>query len=382
MVNLTTQEKFSCRTCGSHRLYEVTEFDVLKKITSDCRPVQTLMTLWECSECGLVQKRITADAKVELDSIYQKYITYKDDIEPTVFTSDASDTRSTLIVNQISKMVDLNEAGTLVDIGCGDGAFLSEFSHQKPNWTIYGYDINQNRKDEIERICGRGHFLSGSLNDLPEDVDLVSLNYVIEHIDDVEKLLKLVSAKLSHRGQITALVPDLEKNPYDLVVADHLSHYSKTSYLMQFQALMEVDQCIHFLEKELLVTTRPGSRPKVSPIKYPLSVEGLAKTSIDHLLAVRKIAQRLVGEYESFGILGTAIAGSWLSCELPGAEIFFIDEDERKQQSRHLERPVLAPSATPLGACIFLPFRRKTAENIRQRLSKKTRATMIDPGID
>ena len=176
-----------CRGCGSRSLSLSRGFDELVKITSDCRPVKTTTSLGECGDCGLSQKLMGPSGQAELDEIYREYVTYKDNLEPIVFSSDTDISRSNLIFSEINERLGLRKTGTLVDLGCGDGAFLKVFTRNKPKWDIYGYDVNENRKDEIDSICRSGGFLSGSLEHLPNQIDLVTLNYVAEHLFDVKR---------------------------------------------------------------------------------------------------------------------------------------------------------------------------------------------------
>ena len=266
-----------------------------------------------------------------------------------------------------------------MDLGCGDGAFLKVFSEMQPHWKIYGYDVNQNREDEINRICGPKRFCTGSLEMLPEEIDLVTLNYVAEHLHDVKSVLKLLAPKMSVGGQVSIVVPNLERNPYDIVVADHLSHYCMESLYRQLSAVLNVKVCTEFLEKELFLAGTLAEKGMEENSIMPVRGESLTQKSVEHLRWIRDLAKGFATEHQYFGILGTAIAGSWLTCELNHGESFFVEEDKRKQGSKHLQRSVIAPHDAPPDSCIFLPFLRSAAATIRERISAQTQAVIIDP---
>jgi len=371
-----------CRSCGSQHIKLVPGFDDLAKVTSDCRPTGVSPSLAECISCGLSQKLMSQSLRMEIDQIYRDYVTYKDNNEPIIFSSDAGHSRSVLIYRKIQKKLKLGKTGTLVDLGCGDGAFLRIFAEMQPHWKLYGYDVSHNREDEIRSICGSGGFCTGSLESLPEQIDLVTLNYVAEHLDNINSVLDVLAPKMSAEGRISIVVPNLERNPYDVVVADHLLHYSLESIYSQLSAVMKVEVCSEFLGKEVFLSGTLTSNEKgeeCSPIMVA-STRGLAEQSVDHLRRIRDLAKALVNDYQHFGILGTAIAGSWLTCELD-AETFFVEEDKRQHESKHLQRPVIAPRDVPPNACIFLPFAKSTAASIRERITTQTRAVIIDPWI-
>jgi len=310
--------------------------------------------LAECSNCGLIQKTMDADLQAELDAIYKTYYPYKNDQEPLIFSSDVRKSRSQEICAEIDRFLDLGNTGKHIDIGCGTGEFLTVFCAVKPRWTSFGFDLNKNYVTQIETICGPETFLSGSLNDLPEGIDLITLNYVLEHISDPAETLDLLSRKLSPTGTIVLIVPDIARNPYDLVVADHLSHYSNRTLSLQSSNLLIVGSQ-QFLRKELILYGRRNDGMGEVAKSSTDVLNAKACNYVRYLIEVRASALESASRYPEFGIFGTAIAGSWLGSELCGVDFVFVDEDSRKWGTRHLNRPVVAPADMSPEACIFVP---------------------------
>jgi hypothetical protein len=195
------------------------------------------------------------------------------------------------------------------------------------------------------------------------------MNYVLEHIDDVDLVLETLFNKLSQNGLLVAIVPDLENNPYDIVVGDHLSHYTGKTLRNQFQNF-NIIEVKRILQKELIVLARKYDRQIIttSTIDILHSDTNLGEESIRYLLNVRSQAQESSIEGKLFGILGTAIAGSWLSAELQNVDHFFVDENTEKAGQFHLGRVILGPTEVPDGATIYLPFDVKTSTSIMARM--------------
>jgi hypothetical protein len=164
---------------------------------------------------------------------------------------------------------------------------------------------------------------------LPNEVDLITLNYVLEHIDDVSTILQQLIRKLSAQGVITFLVPNLAKNPYDPVVADHLSHYTHGAVVEQLGAGL-VLKSYEIFGKDLLIVGKPRHSDEGLSDREPMG-SFLARQTIDRLIKnweeMRDLARRQDG---SFGIFGAAISASWLSQEAADFDHFFVDEDNRE----------------------------------------------------
>ena len=379
MVMKKVSTSYSCRNCGAPQLLEVSEYQELKRVTSDCRPMSGAGRLFECTRCRLVQKVVDVDLAKELKTIYETYQTYQNDIEPLTFSSGIGEARTNNIYKEITRCIGQSNHGLMVDVGCGDGSFLRVFKEKRPDWDLYGFDLNRKRAAEIEAICGASKFVCQKLAELPNEVDLITLNYVLEHIDDVSTILQQLIRKLSAQGVITFLVPNLAKNPYDLVVADHLSHYTHGAVVEQLGAGL-VLKSYEIFGKDLLIVGKPRHGDEGLSDRESMG-SFLARQTIDRLIRnrgeMRDLARRQDG---SFGIFGTAIAASWLSQEAADFDHFFVDEDSRKMGQIHLGKKVLSPSEIPHNSVVYLPFAESKARRIIERVRSVTSARFFIQG--
>tara|TARA_B100000315_G_scaffold248153_1_gene277713 strand:- start:373 stop:921 length:549 start_codon:yes stop_codon:yes gene_type:complete len=178
---------------------------------------------------------------------------------------------------------------------------------------------------------------------------------------------------------LVAMVPDLARNPYDLIIADHLSHYTKTTLISQLEEL-PLMCCRQALQKELIVFVGKGSRNRYRRSTTPEAEQAGAEKQIRYLTKVRTEALDLARTYKGqFGIFGTSIAGSWLSGELGRLPHFFVDEDQRKHDITHYGKKVLSPCAAPTQGVVFLPFTRQVADKIASRLGSVSPARLYVP---
>jgi len=102
-----------------------------------------------------------------------------------------------------------SEVGTLLDVGCGNGAFLEAM--QALGWNVTGVD-----PDPAAVRYGRSRGLSifcGMLPDVPagERYDVITVSHVIEHVADPVGLLKQCAAYLRpSSGRIMITTPNMK----------------------------------------------------------------------------------------------------------------------------------------------------------------------------
>jgi 2-polyprenyl-3-methyl-5-hydroxy-6-metoxy-1,4-benzoquinol methylase len=101
-----------------------------------------------------------------------------------------------------------SEAGTLLDVGCGNGYFISKM--RSLGWTVSGVD-----PDHSAVAYGRSMGLQvfeGSISDVPGDerYDVITLSHVIEHVADPIGLLQQCRRRLRPRtGRIVLTTPNI-----------------------------------------------------------------------------------------------------------------------------------------------------------------------------
>lgn len=100
------------------------------------------------------------------------------------------------------------QAGTLLDVGCGNGKFIRQM--RSLGWNACGVDpdeaaVAQGLKDGL-------HVFQGSIIDLPSDAhyDVITLNHVIEHVPDPIFLLAECGRRLTPRtGRLMITTPNI-----------------------------------------------------------------------------------------------------------------------------------------------------------------------------
>lgn len=364
-----------CHVCGQRGLTGFPAFPDLVRVTSDCRPWPGGGSLALCPRCSTVQKVVDEAYRRECRAIYRDYALYFQGQggEQRLFdqTTGGSRPRSHLLADWLfERASDLPQTARVLDAGCGRGDFLARLAALRPGFELHGLESNPAYREPVEAL-GAGFHASFDELDGRKDFDLVSLVHALEHIPDPGGFLERAAGLLAPGGRVFVDVPNHLDNPFDLIIADHCTHFCSRTLALALRraglAPLALDG--ERLPKEwlALAASAPGREfdrawPHPDAVRWSRREVGAA---LDWLSALAGKARRLVGG--GFGIFGTAIAGVWLFGMLDGRAEFFVDEDPGRTGT-FMGRPVLAPAEVPEGATVFVPMPRAIAERIAARL--------------
>ncbi|MBL7842578.1 MAG: class I SAM-dependent methyltransferase [Cyclobacteriaceae bacterium] len=127
-----------------------------------------------------------------------------------------------------------NTRGALLDYGCGTGEFLAAM--QQKGWHISGVEPSSAARQKATSLTGKE--IENSLENLKQEAfNIITLWHVLEHVHELNSLLKKLNVLLPKDGTIFIAVPNYESADslhynqhwagYD--VPRHLWHFSKKS---------------------------------------------------------------------------------------------------------------------------------------------------------
>jgi trans-aconitate methyltransferase len=111
-------------------------------------------------------------------------------------------------LRRLRSLID-SDAITLLDYGCGSGAFIKKSAKRMPHSTFYGYEINSTNGKEV-LAEGRVILLKGSFSYLLDELplcDVITMNHVIEHLPNPLKVLSTLRQKLKPHGVMEGQTP-------------------------------------------------------------------------------------------------------------------------------------------------------------------------------
>ena len=362
-------------------------FNDLCRVTSDCKPWLRGGRLSVCRACECVQKLVDKEWLSEIERIYGNYSIYyqSDGVEQAVFDpgSGQSALRSARLLEALASHVKLPETGRLLDVGCGKGALLRAFSNFAPSWTLAGAELSDKTREVVESIAGVEALYVGAPEQIPGSYDIVTMIHMLEHIPGPVEYLSRLRDRLKPGGLLVIEVPNYLQNPFDLLVADHSSHFTirTAAELIRKAGYQLTAAATDWVPKELTIVARKA-KPHEDTCESIEPDPFDATTKTVQWLKETVAAARGRAANGQFGIFGTSIAATWLYAEIGDVVGFFVDEDPSRVGKTFMGRSVYHPSAAPIGSHVFLGLPRKLAECVQGRVAKSGVTFHLPPPLD
>lgn len=283
--------------------------------------------------------------------------------------------RSEKLLLELLRRKLLPATGNLVDIGCGSGGFLRACSVHLPNWDLFGLESAATYEQEVRSIHGVRDFFSFGFDKLAGRYHLITLLHVFEHLQGPSAAYRVLERSLEQTGAIFIEVPSCEVNPFELLVADHASHFTADQLVSMMRAmaapLLHGSDC-DWIPKEISLVagrTKQDTRLRRSPSEIE-SIIVLVQKQMQWLESVAAGAKRLAASGRRFGVFGTSIAANWLSGVVgPDAIDFYVDEDPGRIGRSHFGKPIIAPAQVRSKAKVYVPLAPVIARAVNERLS-------------
>jgi SAM-dependent methyltransferase len=228
-----SSQRYPCLHCGQP-FDAVAAFAALPRVTSDSKPFRAGGEIGCCKSCGLVQKPLTRELKMDLNEVYSDYSMFSQSsglAEQAVFDAmgKAEVSRSTLVVRHVKENISLPLQGVFLDVGAGTGCLLAAFADEFPHWRLQAQDLDDRYKSRFSSLANFEKFHAGGIENVQGSFDAIGLSHSLEHFEDPAGMLRQLAAHLNPGGVILIQVPDLAGNIFDLAVCDHLSHFTEAS---------------------------------------------------------------------------------------------------------------------------------------------------------
>jgi len=191
-----------CPICGHT---SITSFPGVQDFTVS----KEMFSLNTCSSCSFLFTSNPPD-KFSIGKYYQSdtYISHTDgkkgfveQVYQLVRKRTVSGKRK-LVQDAVNKI-----QGTILDYGCGTGAFLHEMN--SCGWSIMGIEPDAGARAKAEKATSSTIFLPDQLSDLEScEFDAVTMWHVLEHVHDLDWTIQQVKRVLKPSGKLFIAVPN------------------------------------------------------------------------------------------------------------------------------------------------------------------------------
>lgn len=377
----------SCLVCDASKLSEFPGFEAFLRITSDEQPFRRGGRLFVCDACGAVQKRIDEQLLTEIGEIYAKYATFRksDGDEQIAFDqrSGSLRRRSAILIERIHEMAGLTDSGRILDVGCGNGVTLKAFSEFLPHWSLFGQEIDNRSEEALKLLPGFEQLFTGATEAISGRYALISLVHTLEHFVQPACILRGLVSKLEQKGLLFVQVCNLEENPFDLLIADHLLHFtpSTLSRLAQKAGYGVMSTATDWIPKEIsaLFSLASDDDSHKAPRERPDLAKRRVESHLEWLSQLEASVRRELSGFTHRGLFGSTIAATWLGGALEDTIDFFVEEDASRCGKLLLQKPILHPRDVPEGAGVYLGLAPVTAKKIYSRLVNSKFQLILPP---
>lgn len=355
-----------CNVCSSKEISLLYRSNKQLSITSDLRLWKEGIEVFQCKACGYVFKKPN---KSHLKKIYQKYQLFQDteEFDQAIFIDGKPKSRTKVIVDSLS-IARLPKSGKFLDIGCNKGFLLKQFSKSFPKWTIFGHEPSRFYERYIKKIPHFGAFYSGGIAKIKNKFDLISMIHTLEHIENPTAFLKSINKLLTPNGLLLIQVPNVLQNPFDILVFEHISHFSpQTLEQMLINVGFEVIlKSTNNIPKELTFICKVSERGYKGSLNFGHFLKTINQINVDFLKKYEKLIISLTGK-KPLIVFGTAEVGTWVAGLLDGEFDFFVDESPWRIGKKHLGKKIFHPKILKGGENVILAVAPILSKNIMQR---------------
>jgi len=341
-----------------------------------------------CLDCGAAQKPADAQWREEAKTIYRDYALFNEpnQFEQMIFTeSGVAVRRSVKVLNYLLDQWQAPDQGRFLDVGSGNGAALDAFSSLKKSWQLNALDIDNKGLAALSAIPGFAELYTGDISAAQGKFDLVTAIHCLEHLEKPYEMLAGIRERLNPDGRLVIQVPDHISNPFDLLIADHRSHFSPQILAgileaSDFDVIIASDD---LLPKEISIIARTGTGKKQAPKTIDVAkAEAAIESRVSWLRRLLVSGLEAYNPDRPFGLFGTSIAATAFASPMIDRVAFFVDEDEQMIGKDWLDRPVLSPDDVPENAIVFAPMAPLIAQRLADRFRDAPFEVLIPPRLD
>ncbi len=323
-----------------------------RSVTSLCELLDGHTEAFHCAVCQHVQTSPLPDLAAYYDTTYQILVGSEEEDQLYAVVGDRRVFRTEHQVETLLRLVEVPRDARVLDFGCAKAATLKALCERRSDVQPYVFDVSEMYRGFWEKFVPAEN--QATYQPRPEWLsrfDVVTSFFALEHVADPRAVLAQAASLLCPGGVFYGIVPNLFTNTADLVVADHVNHFTGPS-------LRQLCTAAGLALEKADDTAHTGAWVFVARKTPPIS-----RLAVEEPLAAR--VQELAAYWRGFGervrafelehpavpaaIYGAGFYGTFITTQLerPEAVTCFLDQNPHRQKQTLLDKPILAPERLP-----------------------------------
>ena len=219
-----------CNVCGSSLHKKIYDSGNSLSLTSLCTTLNSRTEVYACQSCSHVQSVPIRNLKSYYDLDYNILVESEDEDQIYEVVMGNKIYRTD---HQVNVMLDklLLKAGTrILDYGCAKSSTMRALSKLGLGCEVFLFDVSDRYRAFWDNFVSVNNYAT---YDLPDDwqgtFDIVTSFFSLEHIEKPQDALINTKRVLRNGGILYGVVPSFLSNSADLIVVDHVNHFTPLS---------------------------------------------------------------------------------------------------------------------------------------------------------
>jgi SAM-dependent methyltransferase len=183
-----------------------------------------------CSSCGHAQSPDLPDLKRFYDNEYKISLASDDHDQLYEFQNGQPVYRTAKQAELVLEFAKLPQGARVLDYGAAKAATLRSVMAQRPDLAPYVFDVSEDyRAHWSDWVPADAQATYRAPETWNGRLDLVTAHFVLEHVAAPAEVFADIARLLAPGGLAFVTVPDVLSNPGDLLVVDHVNHFTPPS---------------------------------------------------------------------------------------------------------------------------------------------------------
>lgn len=354
-----------CNVCAAALLPALYDSGAGASLTSLCRIVDTPTRVRACPACAHIQTDEAVHAPTYYDKEYDILVESEDEDQIYEVIAGTPVFRTAHQVAVLQDKLSLSAGTKLLDYGCAKSSTYRALAQARPDIELNLFDVSDRYVPFWSTFLTPERWSTYvPRSEWTAYFDVITSFFAFEHIPDPVASLRTVASLLQPDGRFYCIVPNVFSNVADLVVVDHVNHFTHTSILRMFSdagfASVDIDDTVH-RGAFVVVAGKSISGTDASTRDGP-SVAALlaeARRLGDFWSTAAQKArdfERTLRDDDVLAVYGAGFYGAFLAAALERPERIrcFLDQNPHLQGRVVNGRPVIHPSSLPTNISVLM----------------------------
>lgn len=347
-----------CNVCGNTLQAPIYETAGKTSLTSLCEIYPQPTEVYCCRHCSHVQSREIEGIEAFYDVSYKILIDSEEEDQLYKIVDGRPVYRVDHQVTTLLHKLAIPHEARVLDYGCAKGATLRELVLRRPDIVPHLFDVSDMYTGFWKIFLPAEHY--ATYIPRPEwqaYFDLVTSFFALEHVSQPRTMLADILRLLKPGGQFYCIVPNCYSNSADLVVIDHVNHFSDESLRLLFTYAgfldIEIDTSSH--DSAFIITARRPSTENSLPVsdvndqcvaRLCQQATAMGRYWQDVSDRIRSFEKTVAGGRPAV-IYGSGFYGAFIAAALTDLApvVCFLDRNPYRQEKQLLEKPIISPDA-------------------------------------